>query len=360
MTLHEDDGNNTTVGSISSTIILIQQAGLMFMDSRQSFWNREFPLYFVWNLTLLLQQHNSHLSCDILYVDTTLSGCSSEANIIQYYCDTRKLLLEALKAWVTNSPQLRAITQQEMTANTHIPSNVLSLLWNSISDELSLAPKKPLAKKNNPITTKRELMQESSRLFNPIGLTKLATIQAKILTQKVHVGTTHQVAELLGTELRTQRMGRDSSRSCSTPPDLNKVDSTLATLIQQTYTYRVHAFSDASIKEYGALVYLCSHSDTTFDIAKSWVAPLKNTTLPQLKLMVAAIAAWLVKFVINSLEMTNRPIHIWLDSQITLYWIYSFKKFFANSIPEINHLFLVNTVPQVTTLLTRGLTFKQF
>jgi len=57
--------------------------------------------------------------------------------------------------------------------------------------------------------------------------------------------------------------------------------------------------------------------------------------------MAAVTAAWLVKFVIDSLELANRPIHVWIDSQIALYWIYSSKKLpelVAHRASEINHL----------------------
>ena len=134
-----------------------------------------------------LQQCDNHLSHDMLqnlYVDNILSGHSSEADIINYYHNSRSILPEAcfnLRAWVTNSPQLRAITQQEKSA---ISSNVLGLLWNPISNELSLTLKKPTVTDNPPIT-KRELLQESSKLFDPIGIMIPVTIQAKILIQKI-------------------------------------------------------------------------------------------------------------------------------------------------------------------------------
>jgi len=54
-------------------------------------------------------------------------------------------------------------------------------LWDPIPYELPLAPKKPLVT-NNP---KRQLLQESYKLFDSIGLTIPVTIQAKILIQKV-------------------------------------------------------------------------------------------------------------------------------------------------------------------------------
>jgi len=65
-----------------------------------------------------LQQTNNHLSYDILhnlYVDNILSGCSSECDLISYYQNARSILAEAcfnLRVWVTNSPQLRAITHK--------------------------------------------------------------------------------------------------------------------------------------------------------------------------------------------------------------------------------------------------------
>ena len=316
-----------------------------------------------------LHQHNSILSCDILrnlYVDNILSGCSSEADTIQYYRDARILLSEArfnLRAWVTNSPQLRTITQQEMTADTDVPSSVLGLLWNPISDELSLAPKQPLVT-NNPFTTKRELLKESSKLFDPIGIATPVTIQAKILIQKVW--TQHiEWDEPLGTQL-----AREWQEIAEDLTQLHQVKIKRQYLENFNPAHlHIHAFSDASIKAYGAVVYLCSHTDTTFVIAKSRVTPLKSQTLPRLELMAALTAARLVKFVIDSLELTSRPIHVWVDSQIALYWIYSSKKlpeFVAHRVSEINHL-----LPSVSwkycpssanpaDLLTRGLTFKQF
>ena len=104
-----------------------------------------------------LQQHNTPLSYDILcnlYVDNILSGCPSEDEIIQHYHNARATLSEAhlnLRAWVTNSSRLRANTQQEKTADSAIPSNVLGILWNPISDQLLLAPKGPLTTGNSPL-----------------------------------------------------------------------------------------------------------------------------------------------------------------------------------------------------------------
>lgn len=81
-----------------------------------------------------LRQYNTPLSHDILnnlYVDNILSGCSSEEEIIRYYHNARAILSEAhfnLRAWATNSLQLRDITQKEKTADPTIPNNILGML----------------------------------------------------------------------------------------------------------------------------------------------------------------------------------------------------------------------------------------
>ena len=132
----------------------------------------------------------------------------STCDIVNYYHSARSILAKAcfhLRAWVTNSPQLRAITQQEGSASTTIPSNVLGLNWNPISDKISLTPKK-LSATNSPLLTERELLQESSELFDPISIASPVTIQAKILIQKVW---THHIDwdEPLGPVLTTEWQG---------------------------------------------------------------------------------------------------------------------------------------------------------
>jgi len=145
-------------------------------------------------------------------VDNVLSGSSSENDLIHYYYSARRLLSEAhfnLRASVTNSPQLRTITQQEKTADTANPNNILGILWNPASDHLCLILKGP----SMPITlltTKRELLQESSKMFDPLGIAAPVSIQAKLLIQKIC--TAHiEWDEPLGEELGQQIFINDSS-----------------------------------------------------------------------------------------------------------------------------------------------------
>ena len=125
------------------------------------------------------------------------------------------------------------------------------------------------------LTTKREILQESSKVFDLLGIATPVTIQAKPLIQKIW---TAQIEwdEPLGAELvkEWQQIADDLCQ-------LHQyyIHSKYFTDFD-TSCLTLHTFSDASIKAYSAIVYLCSQSQTAFVMAKSCVAPLKPQTLP--------------------------------------------------------------------------------
>ena len=137
-----------------------------------------------------LQQHNTPLSNDIqtnLYVDNVISSRATEADAVQYYHDARAIMSEAgfnLRAWMSNSQQLCVIAEQDKIIDTSTPSNVLGIHWNAMTDQLSLIPKmtEPMISK---LMTKREVLQESSKIFDPLGFATPVTIHSKLLMQRL-------------------------------------------------------------------------------------------------------------------------------------------------------------------------------
>jgi len=59
----------------------------------------------------------------------------------------------------------------------------------------------------------------------------------------------------------------------------------------------IHVFTDASVKEYGAVAFLVSNDDVTLVMAKNNVDPLKSQTLPKLELMATVIASRVAIFI---------------------------------------------------------------
>lgn len=129
----------------------------------------------------------------------------------------------------------------------------------------------------------------------------------------------------------------------------------------------LHIFADASTRAYGAVAFLTSGSQVTHVMAKNRVAPQKNLTLPKLELLAAVVASRIARFIINALNLQEKPTYFWGDSQIVLHWLESTKtlpQFISNRVRAIK-----DAVPDATwnycpttdnpaDLLTRGVSFQ--
>ena len=89
----------------------------------------------------------------------------------------------------------------------------------------------------------------------------------------------------------------------------------------------LHGFCDASLKAYGAAVYLRVLDDENnthmhLILAQTRVAPLSTVSLPRLELCGAVILATLIHHVKTVLDLSHAKVYAWLDSTITLAWIF--------------------------------------
>ena len=136
----------------------------------------------------------------------------------------------------------------------------------------------------------------------------------------------------------------------------------------------VITFVDASLKAYGAVVYLhCEYEDTTVSgrliSSKTKVVPLKPISVPRLELMAAVLGLRLTQRIVSILEVSMDTVMFYSGSKDVLWWIRGhgreFRAFVANRIGEIQ----MNTEPaqwqHVPTdqnpadLCTRGTTPKE-
>ena len=120
-----------------------------------------------------------------LYVDNILSGGDTEDEVVKYYKESRDIMSKAkfnLRAWATNSHQLHHLAVKESAADDNVNVGTLGMIWTTTADTLSLAIK-DLLKDSHPPITKREVLQKSSKIFDPLGLLAPVTIQSKLLLQ---------------------------------------------------------------------------------------------------------------------------------------------------------------------------------
>lgn len=88
-----------------------------------------------------------------------------------------------LQSWSINNHRLQEITKSDNTSNPNTTVGLLGLRWNTVTDTLSLAERHILP--INTFITKRDILQVSSQIFDPLGLATPVTVNAKILLQEI-------------------------------------------------------------------------------------------------------------------------------------------------------------------------------
>ena len=286
-----------------------------------------------------LTQCSSTISKDLLqnlYVDNILSGCPTEEETVAYYTEARTALSEAnfnLRSWASNSKQLRSIAEKDQVADSCEQINTLGLVWNTTNDNLSLAQK--FFSTDQSSATKCEVLQQSSRVFDPLGFTAPVTISAKLLLQQLwqkklpwDVPLPSEYQQQWQTILHDlQHLHTVSIPRCYWKNGMS-IDAPV----------ELHIFCDASTKAYGAVSYFRQGNITAFVIARNRVAPLKQLTLPRLELMGVTITAQMLTMITSSIQCQIDPTHMWCYSQIVLHWLNSNKKlqqFVSNRVSTI-------------------------
>ena len=154
-------------------------------------------------LNATIQYHLEHFSSPVsldmkknMYVDNVISGADTEKSAVNYYHEGRTIMNDAkfnLRSWASNCSALQDVATQESTAHTGDEINTLGMRWNTSSDTLALTNKtinsSQLPTKtintHQQLITKREVLQQSSKIFDPLGIIAPITICAKIFLQRL-------------------------------------------------------------------------------------------------------------------------------------------------------------------------------
>jgi hypothetical protein len=105
----------------------------------------------------------------------------------------------------------------------------------------------------------------------------------------------------------------------------------------------VHVFGDASVRAYGAVIYLKSITDYAVTArlfcSKARLASIKRVTLPCLELLAALVAIILLRYLCLDTECDISKATMWSDSAIALAWIRGnqnrWKTFVCNRVTKI-------------------------
>ncbi|VDI80266.1 Hypothetical predicted protein [Mytilus galloprovincialis] len=121
------------------------------------------------------------------YVDNIISSVTKEKKAVQYYIEARELMTKGgfnLRSWTSNSQLLRTIACADKILDKDTKLKVLGMRWDVQKDELYFAqPEIHLTSETN--ITKREILKQSSKIYDPLGLLSTITIRAKLFLQEL-------------------------------------------------------------------------------------------------------------------------------------------------------------------------------
>lgn len=268
-----------------------------------------------------------------LYVDNVISSLDSKEEVQNYYKEARNIMNSAsfnLRSWTSNCDELRNIAKKENVLDADVTTKILGMRWNVNTDTIAFQQHEytPTA-----TTTKREVLQESSKIYDPQGLLSPVSIRAKIFMQSLWTRQCDWDEIITSEELLEWKDIAQDLHDASTIKINRHFFTTATTRMSDSM---LHIFCDASLKAYGATAYLCTAEDSSLIMAKSRVAPLKKLTLPQIELLAAVLGVRLANYIHQSLKIEHTV--YWSDSQIVLHWIAGNKsnnQFVRNRVTEI-------------------------
>ena len=182
--------------------------------------------------------------------------------------------------WCSNQDQTSEPQEFSLDRNSHeVTVKTLGMLWNSLSDTFTY--KVNINTSSN--FTKRDVLSQIARIYDPLGLLGPVISKAKIFMQELWL------LKLDWNEKLPPNICEQWHSFIKTLPDLQYLKIPRCFSTTDSECIILHGFADTSSRAYSAVIYLLSTSNTneSYSIllcSKSRVAPIKIMTVPRLEL----------------------------------------------------------------------------
>ena len=279
-------------------------------------------------LMYVMKYHASKYDNDIIteilssnfYMDNLIYTTNSLNELESIYREALKRMKDGgfiLRSWCSNNEAMNDTLKIDLNFSEHgcIEEKVLGYKFNYSEDTMYIAK----TEVNSCINTKRELLSESSKVYDPLNFALPILLKSKIL--------------LRGICSIRPTLTWDSPL----PEDVKKVWSKLATDISYVHkipfprfalstekTYGLHVFCDSSSNCFGFIAYACDSNSSNFLFAKSKLAPLKDYSIPTLELLGVALAFKCIPTLLSAYsDIKFDFLNIVVDAQVVLSWLLS-------------------------------------
>ncbi|XP_063636148.1 uncharacterized protein LOC134806757 [Cydia splendana] len=310
------------------------------------------------------------------FMDDLMTG----SDTVQVAVDVAKQITEilkkggfALQKWASNSTDfLKEFEPSERSTHVKIDIELggtikaLGLCWNMGEDIFQYTLNLPDPPE---VITKRNILADIQRLFDPLGWISPALLPAKRIIQKLwlsRVGWDHEVNEEIKEEWLGLRNGLDEIKNI-------KLDRWMNTTQDSMEDVTIHGFCDASNYAYGAVAYLRAKTQdgeykTTLIAAKTRIGPVKPMSVPRLELCGAVLLSKLLKQISEATRIPTSKMYAWTDSTIVLSWLHGdparWQTFVRNRVVAIrdiipNQWYHVRTTENPADISSRGLALSE-
>ena len=238
--------------------------------------------------------------------------------------------MEELESPSTNDMEEVTYAKNEL-GDKKPQTKLLGLPWDKSKDSLSVT----LDHEDNG-TTKRSVLSQLAKIYDPLGLVSPMTLQGKNLFREICEARLPWDGQL--PETTKQRW----EEWCAGLPPRYEIPRSLAPHQEPISTITLHAFGDASKVGVSAVVYAVveqEHGTTQGLVCSKSRLAKRNLSIPRLELVAGHMAVNLLSNVAN--EIDRRVVsstYCWLDSTVALYWINGqgeYRQFFANRVAKI-------------------------
>ena len=308
-----------------------------------------------------------------IYMDDILAGAFSLSELKEVKSQLIGIMSTAgfsLKKWTSNDKSiLNDLGPSDFAVDPTLmfkeskSIKTLGIYWNMKNDSFAFS----VSLDADPKFTKRCMLSESSRLYDPCGWLSPTIILMKQLFQALwssKIGWEDPLPSDVLYKWKTVRNELPLLESARIPRWLS---------LKKYSSFELHGFSDASEKAFGAVIYLkhvneCGTFSIHLLISKTRVSPLKKITIPRLELNAALLLSKLMHFSLKCFSNFKVKCFFWCDSQVVLAWLKknpsTLKSYVSNRISQIQEMFpsaewrYVPTYNNPADITSRGMTPK--
>lgn len=223
-------------------------------------------------------------------------------------------------------------------------TSILGLKWTPSTDMLKFKMK-PY---DRAITiTKKSIVSEAARLYDPSGFLGPVTLRSKLIIQDTWRNGTDWLKEV-NPEIRQRWLDfSDDIRNAEKFEIPRWIGTTAESRIE------LHIFNDASKKAMASVAYI-RHTDTK-GMASAMLVNSKNKlasistimSIPRMELNACTIGAKMAGKIATTYSIPKEDIYLWTDSEVVLHWL--------NRSPHESKLFVGHRVQQIQArILTRN------